>query len=230
LHVAATPARADVILLSENFDDVSTLAGWEASNNSTPGGSTGWFQGNSGVFEAQSGPGDSYIAANYLNAGPGGNVSNWLFLPDMDLGAFDYLSFYTRSSGSPGFADRLEVRYSSTSSSNVGATDASVGAFTTLLLSVNPTQGSDYPTDWTLYTVSLSFLGDPTPAAGRLAFRYFVSDTNANGDYIGIDSVNLTRVPEPATLTLLGLGCAGLIARRRRQSAAAPVCGQQRGA
>ena len=39
------------------------------TNNSTEPGTTGWFQGNSGVFPAHSGAPAAYIAANYNNHG-----------------------------------------------------------------------------------------------------------------------------------------------------------------
>jgi hypothetical protein len=43
------------------FDNISTLAGsgWTLVNNSSPAGLTGWFQGNSGVFNSQAGAPDS---------------------------------------------------------------------------------------------------------------------------------------------------------------------------
>jgi hypothetical protein len=217
--LAPAHARAAPILL-ESFGNVANLAasGWTMINNSSPGGSTGWFQGNTGVFEAQGG-GDGYIAANYLNAGLGGVVSNWLILPELTLNDGDTLTFLTRSSGV--LPDRLEVRFSAGAGADVGATPLLVGSFSTLLMTINPTLTSaGYPSDWTLMTVALSGLGGPTD--GRLAFRYFVDDTNVNGDYIGIDDVTLSPnpVPEPATLTLLGLGLAGLGARRYRQNRA----------
>ena len=31
-----------------------------------------------------------------------------------------------------------------------------------------------------------------TPTQGRIAFRYFITDTSANGNYIGIDTLTLT--------------------------------------
>jgi hypothetical protein len=211
--VAPTPARADVILF-QDFDDVTTLAGWTQTNNSTPGGVTSWFQGNEGVFAAQDGPDNSYIAANFLNAGFGGNISNWLILPELTFYTGDTLTFFTRSGAF--FDDRLEVRFSAGSGSDVGGTDASVGTFTTLFLTVNPVLNGSYPSDWTQYSVGLSAADG---LSGRLAFRYNVTDTNANGDYIGIDTVAVNRVPEPGTLALMSLGLVGLIARRRRSSA-----------
>jgi hypothetical protein len=221
LHVAATPARAEVLLF-QNFDDVTALAGWTAVNNSDAGGVTGWFQGNEGVFPSHEGAPDSYIAANFLNAGAGA-ISNWLILPELSFLGGDSLSFFTRSSGF--LPDRLEVRFSAGGGADVGGTPASVGTFSTLFLTLNPALNpGGYPTDWTQYTLNLAALDG---LSGRLAFRYTIDSNLVNGDYIGIDSVTVNRVPEPGTLALVGLGLAGLIARRRRQATSAHV--EQRG-
>jgi len=122
---ATTPAQA-LTILSEGFADVSLLpgAGWVLTNNSIPSGTTGWFQGNDGVFPAQDGATDSYVAANFENADLGGNISNWLLTPALTLSNGDEISLYTRAAGS--FPDRLEVRLSTNgASTDVGATDAS---------------------------------------------------------------------------------------------------------
>ena len=218
--ICLTPSTARAVeLLAENFDDVATLpgAGWVETNNSSPLGETGWFQGNSGIFPAQAGAANAYIGANFLNAGAGGNISNWLMLPELLLDPTIALSFYTRTEELSFFPDRLEVRLSTSGgSSDVGATDASVGDFTTLLLTINPTLDFDsYPTEWTQFTVNLNgVLGGPI--SGRLAFRYFVTNTDENGNYIGIDTVRVATVPEPGTAGLLALGMLGCLLARRR--------------
>lgn len=205
------------VLFSEDFADISTLAGsgWSQVNNSSPVGLTGWFQGNSGVFGAQAGAPGAYIAANFDNAAFGGNISNWLITPVMSLEFDLQLSFYTRTEADSPAADRLQVRLSPNgASSDVGILAESVGDFSSLLLTINPALSlGGYPSDWTLNTVSFTGLGVPT--TGRFAFRYFVPDTSLNADYIGIDSVSVTQAPEPATFGLIAFGLGAAVLRRR---------------
>lgn len=207
----AAPAQADSYLI-EDFDDVSTLAasGWVQVNDSAPPvPGDPWFQGNPGVFDAESGAANSYIATNYLSAEFGGSVSNWLILPELTLSEFSLFSFSTRSSGI--FPDRLEVRLSTNGSST------SLGDFSTVLRTINPTlTPGGYPDAWTTYAINLSEVLGAAGVNGRLAFRYFIDDNSVNGDYVGIDSVSVSAVPEPATMTLLGIGLAGLAIRRAR--------------
>ena len=168
-------------------------SGWASQNNSNPIGSTDWFQGNDGVFPAHSGASTSYIGANYNNCGAGSpnTISNWLFMPTTMLKNGDKLTFWSRSTGG-GFADRVEVRLSENgASTSVGATESSVGDYTNLLFTINPTlDPSGYPDVWTQYTATVSGLA--APVMGRLAFRYYVTDAGplgSNSDYIGIDDV-----------------------------------------
>jgi hypothetical protein len=201
--LGATAARAaGVEVLNEGFDNVAALPGWAQVNDSVPAGNP-WFQGNPGVFTAQSGAPDSYAAVNFLSAANGsGNVDNWLITPVLDLSGTTVLSFYTRHDALPGFDDLLEVRFAS-------GTGTDAAGFTTLLTTIGGTAG--YPTDWQQYTATLTNSG-----SGRFAFRYLGPADTLN--YVGLDTVSVvTAVPEPAHWMMLALGL-GLLTLMRRQS------------
>lgn len=196
---------------TENFDDITTLSGngWAMQNHSNPIGlQANWFQGTpvsgGGPFNAYNGATNAYIAANYQNTSGNNTISNWLLTPNRTFRNGDTLSFYTRKPIGTDYPDRLEVRLSANgASTNVGGNETSVGDFTTLLLSINPTLATGvYPTSWTLFTATVS--GLPAPTSGRAAFRYFVTNggpTGQNSDYIGIDNVVYTPYVCP-TLTV----------------------------
>lgn len=213
-------ASADA--LTENFDG-GVPAGWTVTNLSEPLGATSWFQGNSTVFNAQQGAANSYIAANFNNGADVASISNWLILPTATYHNGDTLSFYTRTTEDSFWPDNLELRFSSVGGTNVGSSSSSVGTFTSLLLSVNPGQDvHGYPEGWTKYSVTLSGLAGATN--GAFAFRYVVADGGPNGDnsnYIGIDTLQITAVPEPGTYLMLGagLGLLGLVRKRKQQAA-----------
>ena len=216
LLTGAVSTWADPLtMLSENFADISALpaAGWVFANNSTPGGSTSWFQGEPAIFDAQAGAADSYIAANFNAADFGGDVSLWLITPELEFGTgVSTVSFWTRVANA-GYNDALQLRLSTAgASTDVGSTPASVGVFTAgIVVSLLP--------DWSNFDATISNPGPPI--AGRLAIRYMVTDTSVNGDYVGIDTFEFQSpepIPEPATFLLLGTGIAGLLRYRRRQS------------
>ena len=198
-QLTLTNTLGNTDLINEGFNSITPLpAGWFTQNNSSPVGTTGWFQGSSATFPSQSGVPTAYIAANFNNTTGNNTISNWLLTPAVSIKNGDVLKFYTRTVSAPAFADRLEVRMSTSgASTNVGATNTSVGDFTNLLLTVNPTLittgAGSYPNTWTQFTATVS--GVTGTVTGRFAFRYFVTSGGpggANSDYIGIDEVVYT--------------------------------------
>ena len=194
---AAGPTLVRAQAISEGFDNISTLTtrGWFMRNNSAPGGTTNWFQGNDTKFPAASGPPNSYIAADYHNTTGANIISNWLLAPNRTMKNGDVYTFVTSTVSMNPYPDRLQVRLSTNgASTNVGTSPTDVGDFTTLLLDIDPEyQVGIYPEVWTEYIVTISGLSAPT--SGRLAFRYFVEDggpLGANSYYIGIDSFSYT--------------------------------------
>lgn len=200
---------AGVVVLDEGFGSVAGLSGWAQVNRSMAPG-IGWFQGNTGIFPAQSGPADSYAGVNYLSAANGmGKVDNWLITPTLALNGLTTLSFFTSRAAEPGFFDQLELRFSYGS-------NTSADGFDTLLLSIGDDAG--FPTQWAQWTASLDVQGE-----GRFAFRY-LGDADTLS-YIGLDTVRVvTAVPEPSTwlMLLAGLSALGTQVRRQRKGAPPP--------
>lgn len=221
----AVASGASAQNLSEGFESVAALPGqgWAFQNNSSPLGTTDWFQGNANVFNAHAGTPSSYLGANFNNTAGVGTISNWAMAPARVWNNGDMVSFYTRTVSMPTFPDRLEVRLSTNgASTDVGVNATSVGDFSLLLTSVNPALvPGGYPSDWTQVQLTISGLGGPV--LGRLAFRYFVEFGGPNGinsDYIGIDSldirgINVIPLPTAGAMGLAGLGF--IATRRRRQ-------------
>ena len=193
----ATAHSQSRVVLTEGFDDVNALPNWSFINDSNPAGLS-WFQGNASIFPAQAGAADAYIAANFLSAAGGaGSLGNWLVTPALSLLGPSTLSFFARADKQPGFNDTLEVLFSS-----------GVGLSSFELISV--VGGIDtFPTSWQQFNASVDYTG-----TGRFAFRY--TGDAAASNYIGLDTVNITTVPEPSAYLMLLVGLGGLAWLRRK--------------
>jgi uncharacterized delta-60 repeat protein len=207
-----TPTPSPACFVSEVFEDITTLpgTGWVQINHSTGVGTTGWFQGNSAVFPAQTGSATSYIAANFDNntnanqadrratpplppqpdtppsptpppPPPPSTISNWLLTPPVTLQNGAFLNFATRTVDVPQFPDRLQVRMSTNgTSADVGTTEFDVGDFTVLMLDINPNLTTTDYPNVWSY-FTVMVSGLASPTTGRLAFRYFVPNGGPYG-------------------------------------------------
>ncbi|HMT75172.1 MAG TPA: choice-of-anchor J domain-containing protein [Chitinophagaceae bacterium] len=194
-QLTLTNTLSNTVILTEGFNTVLP-SGWAQQNNSTPLGTTNWFQGNSTVFASYSGAADGYIAANWQNTTTSGSgtIDNWLFTPVLNVKNGDVITFYSRiPTDVPEYPDRLQVRISSNGSST------NVADFSNLLLTINPSLVTGvYPKVWTQFTATVSGLSAPT--TGRVAFRYWVTDGGggSNSNYIGIDDFVYTSAGSAA--------------------------------
>lgn len=184
---------------------------WVWQNNAVGGpGLTTWFQGNDLVFPSQSGPANGYIGANFNNSTGANNINTWLMSEVRTFSVGDTISFYTRTADGTLWPDRLRLALS------LNGASTNAADFSNVLVSVN--EGltvAGYPQTWTQFSATLNVAG-----TGRFAFNYNVPNggpSGANSNYIGIDNVAYTAVPEPATMAALGLGVAAMIRRRNRK-------------
>jgi len=202
--LASGASAGAVTLLSEGFDSVPALAGngWVLNNLSSPGGSTGWYQGDGTIYAAQSGSDESYAAANFNNAPAGGTISNWLITPTFSTALATTITFYARADLFAPFFDQIAYGLSGGSSDSAAFT---LGSPVTL--------GGD----WTKYTVNVAAGGAGSTARFAIVYRGAADDAN----YIGIDTLAINAVPEPATWLMFGAGLIGLAVRRRQRGSAA---------
>jgi hypothetical protein len=203
ITLAALSAQAQTVLLNEDFNSVAGLgaAGWVFQNDSYPAATGDWFQGNSGIFASQAGADDAYIAANFLSAPPGGFIDNLLITPVFSLASDVILTFWARADIIDGFSDSFAVLAGITPSG--GMEDV-----TPVFADTVATGG------WTQYSVTLAAQG--AGSTGRFAFEYFgYADTS---NYIGLDTVTVTAVPEPGTYALMALGLGAIAFVRRRRA------------
>ena len=203
MFAGLTQAASAEVLLSEGFDDVPALAGqgWIFSNGSVPPGPvSNWFQGSTDTLSAHQGAPEAYIASNYLAAEPGGILNNWLVTPEFSTATTVLVSFWLRAEAFEGTSDQVRFGFSDGSADLLDfALDTTVTA----------------PTDaWTRYTIQIGSQG--SGSTGRFGFQHFgIADLS---NYVGLDTLTITAVPEPSTAMILGLGLAGFAAARRRRA------------
>lgn len=211
LLFASSVAWAGSPLLQEGFDNAGIPAGWSVANFSDNPASEGWFRPISpaDTFGAQAGAADSYIATSVFtgvvdaNGNPTGRIDTMLATPVISMSDTTVLNFSTRTlTGNP-YGETLRV----------GAIVA--GSFVELM-TINPSLvAGSYPEQWAQYAVTLPGQGDGI--TGRYFFEYQVPDAKVAGNFIGLDSVTVSAVPEPGTVALL-LGGGVLLAAWRRRS------------
>lgn len=194
--------NAQVLLYEgfENFDSLITTGGWFRQNNSAPLGTHQWENGSIyHAFNAYSGTANSYAEADVLctDSIGIGNISAWLLTPALSLQNGDSIEFYTTSTNSNVYADRLECRLSTMGASdNVGTLVTNVGDFSTLIVSVNPLlDNTAYPVlTWTKFSGVVSGLSGATSC--KVGFRYWVTNSGGaggNGSSILLDDVKIFR-------------------------------------
>jgi hypothetical protein len=188
-------------------------AGWQTTNQSSPAGASTWSNssytlpltdaifgsGNTTTLPmGQAGGNNSFALVNFNSTTGTGIISNWLITPDITVQNGDVVTFYSRkgTDGTNDYADRLELRMSSTATVLPSGGSAGLGSFTTVCLTINPTlvTGFVYPKTWTQYSYTVSGLASSTPV--KFGFRYFVTNggpSGANSDIIGIDTFSVDR-------------------------------------
>jgi hypothetical protein len=199
VSLAATgAAHASTPLIDEGFNDVGSLGtnGWLTTNLSSPVGSTGWYAGLTDVFGAQEGSG--YLAANFNNAQAGGTIDNWLITPEFSASQGGTVTFWVRGAADAGYADQFKVGFSNGSSNTID-----------FLTGGTMTASQDGWTAW-----SFNYAAQGVGSTARFAIEY--TGAADSSDYIGIDHLTVSAVPEPATTLMFAAGLLGLAAARRR--------------
>ncbi len=199
IGIAASAQSA--VLLNENFDNFEGLgsSGWIFNNASTPGG-LNWFKGAPDQLLAQSGATDSYAAANYNSSTEaGGTISNWLITPQFSTTTNVLISFWAKAAFSEGYSDSLAFGVSNGSSS-----------LADFILNTSFTVPVD---GWTKYSMSLGPKGDGSMARFAIHYNGLAEFSN----FVGVDTLSINSVPEPASWLMLGTGLLALASLRRRQ-------------
>ena len=188
-------------LIKEGFESLSALmaSGWTLRNASTPLGSTGVGLGDPRIFAAQAGTPGSYLSADHKNAASGGKIETWILSP----------AFSTEQGGTASFWLRGDVPAGHQDTGRAGVTE---GGSSCEVCGLGDGFTDWYATGrWTQVVIDFAARGPGTQA--RFAIVYEGLESSAN--YIGIDSLQITSVPEPGSWLLVAGGLSVLAVRRR---------------
>ncbi len=166
------------------------VRGYKVYNRGTSpqGTSATWFQGNPAFFNAYEGPTTGYVACNFRVASSVSTIDSWLVTPKMTVFVGDTLSFYSRSKDNSTYPDSFRVMYSAAGDSVPEAVWTELGRFKV------STSG------WVLR----KFVAPATGGNARFAIRYRIANAGpggTNGEYSGIDLIQVTRGPGSCQLT-----------------------------
>jgi hypothetical protein len=204
---STTPAIAAVVVVNNSFEANTGLnpqTNYDAAN--LPGGVPGWtFTLGTGSYGG--------IDTSYGNPGNTGGLQAWSPFPDGTQAAWIYGRSASFSQSVSGF-EALSTTVSFYASSRPGhlsifgvTLDGTALKFS-LLDTITPDSNG-----WTLYT-SDAFIA--TPGINTLAFTSTSGGGSDGASFI--DVVNITQIPEPAIMSLLGLSGLMLVLRKRKSS------------
>jgi Bacterial Ig domain len=207
LCLAANSARA-AATYAQNFDNVAggtaalTSQGFlfrdQSSAAAAPWYTSGWVvQPSFSGFPSQAGAGNLTFESTG-NAQSSLAVSAWVVLPPIpNLAAGDILEFYVRGFSFQSWTGNgaLEVRYAANGGTSTGSTSSSLGDFTTLLKSIQPTEGAPYTSHQTVI-----------PGTGRIALRVVAPNVPVFGytPYLQLDTLRFNPPPPPYPLPAPG--------------------------
>jgi len=175
--IIALEIFSQTIIFQDDMNGDNSITGLEARGWTVwdlDGGGTNpaWYQGNFfiEVFPSYEGQANGYVASDWTGTNDSDIVDHWLISQEISVSSGDELSFWIRS-GNQSFLDTLYIYISE---------DGTTNSLTLVSFLEVPKN------DW--FESGYTFTNDGTILFG---FRYYVFDSNVNGDYIGIDDVKI---------------------------------------
>ncbi len=177
---------------------------WVVINQDGGGDSDPWFMGDNTVFNSFEGPSNGFVASNFSGANASGVVNHWLISPLINASENDTLSFWFRSPESSQFDDSISIYLALDGGSTISS-------FSINYVNANDNNNPRWlvpKNNWTNWQGLIPQTGNI-----RFAIQYYLEDADANGDYIGIDLIQVlstgggTTYPQNITLsTTQGFG------------------------